>query len=96
MEDVLKEFIQFAEDTFKMAGYENFQLKLKEEVKELENAEYFNGIEEEIVDCIFCLIMMARRKGISIDDLRYRMGSKLDILKNRKWEFIGGIYKHIK
>jgi len=63
--------------------------KFREEADEF----YEEPSAEEAADCIIVLMSWANAHGV---DLESAVLAKIEKNEGRKWEFVGGVYKHIK
>lgn len=63
--------------------------KFKEEAQEFDK----EPSAEEAADCIIVLMSWANAHDV---DLEAAVLAKIEKNEKRKWEFVGGVYKHIK
>lgn len=96
--NLFSQHIKFTQATFlKATAYSSLQ-KLKEEIKEVENALPFDDDSlEEYVDCFMCLLDSAARDGYTVNQLRHAFAKKLAKNQAREWIDNGdGTYSHVK
>lgn len=100
----IKDFINFSIPTFEEATERTSLIKLKEEIKEIEqlldselDEELMPEIPKEYVDCLMCLFDSAARINITPEILLSEFIKKTEINKSREWvKNIDNTYSHKK
>ncbi len=90
------DLIKWRRETFGKRLLSETVSKLKEEVRELDEAIRLQDseVEMEFADCFILLYVLAGDYGMKFQDIEESIKAKLAINKEREWHIVDGVIKH--